>query len=105
MKSKILPNQKLRYSSKVQNRVIGNNLLAAQAALEKAGEEGFNSMLLTTRLQGEARMAGQFLASIAYQLDATGAADPTPGVRDRGRRDDRDIDWRGTWKAATRSWR
>jgi len=56
----------------VQNRIIGNNLLAAQAAMEKSREEGFNSVLLTTRLQGEARMAGQFLASIAYQLDATG---------------------------------
>ncbi len=57
---------------RVQNRIVGNNTLAAQAALEKAREEGFNGMLLTTRLQGEARMAGQFLASIAYQLDATG---------------------------------
>ena len=62
----------------VQNRIIGNNLLAAQAALEKAREEGFNTMLLTTRLQGEARMAGQFLASIAYQLDTTGQPIPRP---------------------------
>jgi len=57
---------------RVQNRIVGNNLLAAQAAMKKAREEGFNSMLLTTRLQGEARNAGQLLASIAYQLDATG---------------------------------
>ncbi len=57
---------------RVQNQVVGSNLLAAQAALEQAGREGLNALLLTTYLQGEARVAGRMLASIARQMAATG---------------------------------
>ena len=57
---------------KVQNVVIGSNLGAAQAALDQAQREGFHSLLLTTRLQGEARQAGRFLAAIARQIAADG---------------------------------
>jgi len=52
----------------VLNVIIGDNLQAAQTALQQAQEEGFNTMLLTTSLQGEARQAGPFLASIARQV-------------------------------------
>jgi hydroxypyruvate reductase len=57
---------------KTQNSIIGNNLKAAQAAINQAASCGLNTMLLTTSLEGEARHAGQFLASIAWQIDATG---------------------------------
>jgi glycerate 2-kinase len=57
--------------SGVQNVIIGNNLQAAQAALVCARQEGFNTLLLTSYLQGEARHAGQFLAAIARQVAAT----------------------------------
>jgi hydroxypyruvate reductase len=57
---------------KVQNIIVGSNLLAVQAALEQASSEGFNCLLLTTSLQGEARQAGRFLASIARQAAQTG---------------------------------
>jgi hydroxypyruvate reductase len=56
----------------VQNVIIGNNLQAAQAALAQARQTGFNTLLLTSHLQGEARQAGQFLAAIARQVAASG---------------------------------
>jgi hydroxypyruvate reductase len=48
--------------SRVQNIVIGDNTLAAQAALEQAQREGFDSEILTNELQGEAREVGMMLA-------------------------------------------
>jgi hydroxypyruvate reductase len=46
----------------VQNMIIGDNELAAQAALAQADKEGFAAEVLTTTLQGEAREAGGMLA-------------------------------------------
>ena len=54
--------------SNVHNQVIGSNQQAADAALSQAKAEGFNSLILTTSLQGEARQAGAWLASIVRQL-------------------------------------
>ncbi|HSF80081.1 MAG TPA: glycerate kinase [Anaerolineales bacterium] len=53
---------------RVQNVVVGSNLQAAEAAVDQAIREGFNSMLLTTYLQGEARQAGRLLAAILRQI-------------------------------------
>ena len=47
---------------KVQNIIIGDNKLAAQAALEQAEREGFHAEILTNALQGEAREVGIMLA-------------------------------------------
>ena len=52
----------------VYNLVTGSNLQAAQAALQQARNEGMDAQLLTTSLQGEARQAGRFLASLASEL-------------------------------------
>jgi hydroxypyruvate reductase len=41
----------------VQNVIVGDNLLAAQAALGQARQEGFNPFYLRGDLQGEARVA------------------------------------------------
>jgi len=46
----------------VLNIIIGDNKLAAQAALEQAQIEGFHAEILTNGLQGEAREVGVFLA-------------------------------------------
>ena len=62
----------------VQNHLIANNLLAAEAAVERARDEGFNTLLLTTYLQGEARQAGRFLAAVARQVAASGQPLPRP---------------------------
>ena len=55
-----------------QNIVIANNRMAVEATLERARSEEFNTYLLTTTLQGEARQAGGFLAAITRQVIASG---------------------------------
>jgi len=57
--------------AKVQNIIVGSNYEAAHSALETAKQSGFNSLLLTTFLQGEARQIGRVLASITRQIDST----------------------------------
>ena len=56
----------------VHNVIIGSNRQAALAALEMARSVGYNTLLLTTRLQGEARQAGRFLAAIAREISISG---------------------------------
>ena len=46
----------------VRNIIIGDNKLAATAALEQAKREGFDVEILMNNLQGEAREAGRMLA-------------------------------------------
>ena len=46
----------------IQNIIIGDNRLAALAALEQAERENFHAEILTNELQGEARDAGRELA-------------------------------------------
>ncbi|HEX2979955.1 MAG TPA: DUF4147 domain-containing protein, partial [Anaerolineaceae bacterium] len=51
----------------VSNFLVGSNEIAAKAALVQAEKEGFQPYLLTNMLQGEAREAGQYLASVIRQ--------------------------------------
>lgn len=62
---------------KVQNVIVGSNLLAAQAALTQAEAEGFHPYLLRADLQGEARAAAFELATFLRHARLTG--DPLPG--------------------------
>jgi glycerate 2-kinase len=55
----------------VYHKILGNNLIAAKAAIKQAKMLGFNTLMLTTFLQGEARTAGKLIASIAKQVSAT----------------------------------
>ena len=48
--------------SRVQNIIVGDNVLAAQAALDQAERDGFHAQILTNELQGEAREVGSELA-------------------------------------------
>ncbi len=64
--------------AQVQNVIVGSGRLAAQAALEQAGEEGFNPHLLQMDLQGEARQAGTELAAFLRQVKRTGKPAPSP---------------------------
>lgn len=52
--------------------VVSSNYQAALAALKAAQQQGFNAMLLTTYLSGEARQAGIFLAGIGRQIVTSG---------------------------------
>ncbi len=48
--------------ARVQNIIVGDNKLAARAALDQAEREGFQAEIITNELQGEAREAGIKLA-------------------------------------------
>lgn len=54
--------------TKVQNVLVGNNRQAAEAALHKAKDLGFNSLLLSTYMEGEAREVGRVLGSLAREV-------------------------------------
>ncbi|MEW5868790.1 MAG: DUF4147 domain-containing protein [Chloroflexota bacterium] len=56
--------------AQVHNAIIASNRQAAQAALGQAQAEGFQGLLLTTCLQGEARQAGRALAALLQQASA-----------------------------------
>jgi hydroxypyruvate reductase len=64
--------------AKVQNLIVGSNPLAAAAALAAAQAHGFNTLLLTSFLQAEAREAGRVLAAVARELAASGQPLPRP---------------------------
>jgi glycerate 2-kinase len=57
---------------KVQNIIVGSNLLAAQGALAQAEKEGFHSYLLCNDLQGESRLAAKILVNFLLQVKNTG---------------------------------
>jgi glycerate 2-kinase len=66
------------YFKRVQNTIIGDNYLAAKAAIQQAQDEGYSTLLLTTSLQGEACQVGPALASILRQVATSGEPIPRP---------------------------
>src|SRR5437870_10568907 len=56
----------------VDNYVIANNRLLVDAAAEKARELHFNTLLLGTEVEGEAKDIGRFLAAITRETARTG---------------------------------
>jgi glycerate 2-kinase len=57
---------------RVQNVVVGSNRLAALAAVERARELGFDALLLSTYVEGEAREVGRVAAALAKGMRAHG---------------------------------
>ncbi|MBV8714032.1 MAG: glycerate kinase [Chloroflexi bacterium] len=55
-----------------QTVVVGSNLLACEAATRAASDAGFNSLVLTTFVEGEAREAARVLAGVLREVDASG---------------------------------
>lgn len=53
--------------AKTSNVIVGGLRHAVSAAVEKAGEMGFDAEVVTTELQGEARDAASYLADIAWK--------------------------------------
>jgi len=53
----------------VQNVIVASNSMALKAANEKAQEMGFQTSILTSELQGEAREAGRWLAQQARSMN------------------------------------
>jgi glycerate 2-kinase len=54
--------------ARVQNVVIADNSIACDAALQKARHLGFNALLLSTFMQGEAREVAQVFAAMAKEI-------------------------------------
>lgn len=62
---------------RVNNVVIGDNLIAGRAAVAEAQRLGIQSLLLTTFIQGEAREVGRAIAGLAQGI-ATGQSSIVP---------------------------
>jgi hydroxypyruvate reductase len=56
----------------VDNHIIANNRLLVDAALEKARELRFNTLILGTEVEGEAKDIGRFFTAIAREIGRTG---------------------------------
>jgi hydroxypyruvate reductase len=54
------------------NVIVGSNRLAAEAAERQARSVGFNTLILSTFVQGEAREVAKVAAAIAREIDAHG---------------------------------
>ncbi len=63
---------------RVQNVIIGDNYIAATAALEEAKKLGYNAMLLTTFLEGEAREVAKAVAALGKEVAFRGVPIPPP---------------------------
>jgi len=63
---------------KVHNVVIGNTLTASLAAYNNVKNAGLNALLLSSRLEGQARDVGTVFASIAKEVVASGNPLPKP---------------------------
>lgn len=62
----------------VDNQIIANNRLLIDAAVEKARELRFNTLILGTEVEGEAKDVGRFFSAIARELARSGNPIPTP---------------------------
>jgi glycerate 2-kinase len=53
---------------RVQNVIVGSNRQAAQAAVTRAEQLGFNALLLSTFVEGEARQVARVAAALAKEI-------------------------------------
>lgn len=60
------------------NVVVASNVSAVEAAVQAARQKGFNSMLLSTCIEGEAREVGRVFAAIAKEMVSSGRPLPRP---------------------------
>jgi len=58
--------------SRTHNVIVGNNRLAAEAALKEARRQGLNTLFLSSLVEGEARHVGSVYAGIAREIVASG---------------------------------
>jgi glycerate 2-kinase len=57
--------------ARVQNVVIADGTIACEAALQTAQSLGYNALLLSSFIQGEAREFAKFLAALAREINAS----------------------------------
>ena len=61
-----------------QNLVVGSNGLAVSVAKDRAKELGYNTMVLSTRLEGEAREVAHVYSAVAKEVLTSGQPVPAP---------------------------
>ncbi len=61
-----------------QNVIVGSNKIALEAAETKAREMGYNTIILSSLVEGESREAAKFFAAIAKEISRTGTPVPKP---------------------------
>ncbi len=54
-----------------QNEIIGSNKIALEAAKDRAADLGYNTIILSSLIQGESREAAKFFAAIAKEVSRT----------------------------------
>jgi len=57
---------------RVQNVIVGSNYLAIRAACRKAKELGYNSLILSSVIEGETREIAKMHAALAHEIILTG---------------------------------
>ena len=67
-----------RLFRRVNTRIVGSNRLSVDAAAREARRQGLRPVVLTTRLEGEAREAGRVLAAILRESVESGRPAPPP---------------------------
>jgi len=63
---------------RVHSQIIASNEIAAQAAIEEAERQGFNTLLLSTFVEGEAREVALVFGAIAREIRHSGKPIPPP---------------------------
>jgi len=63
---------------KVHNIIVGSNILACESAEKKARELGYNTLILSSMIEGETRDVAMVHAGIAKELISSGRPVPTP---------------------------
>jgi len=61
-----------------QNVIIGSNKIALEAAENKAKDLGYNTVILSSLVEGESRETAKFFAAIAREVSRTGIPVPKP---------------------------
>jgi len=64
--------------SRTFNLVVADNRIAAQAIVTEASKRGFNALLLSTSVEGEAREVAKVYAAMAREIAETNAPLPRP---------------------------
>ncbi len=64
---------------RVHNLIIGSNILALQAAEERARSLGYNPLILSSMIEGETREVARVHTGIAKEMLKTGRPIPCPG--------------------------
>jgi hydroxypyruvate reductase len=62
------PKQDDAIFGRVQNVIVGSNRLAAEAAVARAREQGLNTLLLSTFVEGEAREVARVAVALAKEI-------------------------------------